>query len=177
MTTNGDRSDRELVLDELREASKLLVVTHENPDGDAIGSLVAMRGILSAMGKDCLMFIDAHDLPLPKEYRFFPLVGTLVCRNNFKRVRGHKRFLPYPPCYPNIEPHSRLIHPSLDSAGADDVSAVDDVETGAGAKGAVIRTRMIDKEEYHECVIAWADIVSLLAAEGVEDAYVDGARR
>jgi bifunctional oligoribonuclease and PAP phosphatase NrnA len=77
MTTNGDRSDRELVLDELREASKLLVVTHENPDGDAIGSLVAMRGILSAMGKDCLMFIDAHDLPLPKEYRFFPLVGLV----------------------------------------------------------------------------------------------------
>ena len=77
MTTNGDRSDRELVLDELRDASKLLVVTHENPDGDAIGSLVAMRGILSAMGKDCLMFIDAHDLPLPKEYRFFPLVGLV----------------------------------------------------------------------------------------------------
>src|SRR3984885_2303916 len=77
MTTNGDRSSRELVLDALREASKLLVVTHENPDGDAIGSLVAMHGILNALGKDCLMFIDAHDLPLPKEYRFFPLVGLV----------------------------------------------------------------------------------------------------
>ena len=37
MSGNGDRSDRDLVLDELRQADKLLVVTHENPDGDALG--------------------------------------------------------------------------------------------------------------------------------------------
>jgi phosphoesterase RecJ-like protein len=77
VTTNGDRSDREHVLDELRAASKLVVVAHENPDGDAIGSLVAMQGILSAIGKDCLMFIDAGELPLPQEYRFLPLQGLV----------------------------------------------------------------------------------------------------
>jgi phosphoesterase RecJ-like protein len=65
------------VLDELREADKLLVVTHENPDGDALGSLVAMQGILSELGKDCLMFIDRRELPLPQEYRFFPLHGLV----------------------------------------------------------------------------------------------------
>jgi phosphoesterase RecJ-like protein len=73
MTANGDRSDRDHVLDELRASDKLVVVTHENPDGDAIGSLVAMQGVLSAIGKDCLMFIDARELPLPQEYSFFPL--------------------------------------------------------------------------------------------------------
>ena len=77
MTTNGDRSDRDLVLGELRDAGKLVVITHENPDGDALGSLVAMRGILTEIGKDCLMFIDAHELPLPQEYRFFPLDGLV----------------------------------------------------------------------------------------------------
>jgi bifunctional oligoribonuclease and PAP phosphatase NrnA len=77
VTTNGDRSDREHVLDELRAASKLVVVAHENPDGDAIGSLVAMQGILSAIGKDCVMFIDARELPLPQEYRFLPLEGLV----------------------------------------------------------------------------------------------------
>ena len=77
MTSNGDRSDRELVLDELRDADKLIVVTHENPDGDALGSLVAMQGILAALGKDCLMFIDAHEFPLPQEYRFLPLDGLV----------------------------------------------------------------------------------------------------
>ena len=30
----------------------LLLVTHENPDGDALGSLVAMHGVLRALGKD-----------------------------------------------------------------------------------------------------------------------------
>ena len=77
MASNGDRSDRELVLDELREADKLIVVTHENPDGDALGSLVAMQGILAAIGKDCLMFIDAHEFPLPQEYRFLTLPGLV----------------------------------------------------------------------------------------------------
>jgi phosphoesterase RecJ-like protein len=77
VTTNGDRSDRDLVLEELRTAERLLVVTHENPDGDAIGSLVAMQGALFALGKDCLMFIAPRDLPLPEEYRFLPLEGLV----------------------------------------------------------------------------------------------------
>jgi bifunctional oligoribonuclease and PAP phosphatase NrnA len=73
MSANGDRSDRERVLDELRTVTKLVVVTHEHPDGDAIGSLVGMQGALTALGADCLMFIDARDLPLPQEYSFLPL--------------------------------------------------------------------------------------------------------
>jgi phosphoesterase RecJ-like protein len=77
MSGNGHRSDREHVLDELREADKLVVVTHENPDGDALGSLVAMRGILTEIGKDCLMFIDSRELPLPQEYDFFPRDGLV----------------------------------------------------------------------------------------------------
>jgi phosphoesterase RecJ-like protein len=77
VTTNGHRSSRQQVLDELREAEKLVVVAHENPDGDALGSLVAMQGILSAIGKDCVMFIAARDLPLPQEYRFLPLSGLV----------------------------------------------------------------------------------------------------
>jgi bifunctional oligoribonuclease and PAP phosphatase NrnA len=77
VTTNGDRSSRDRVLSELREAEKLAVVAHENPDGDAIGSLVAMRGILTEIGKDCVMFIDERDLPLPQEYSFLPLEGLV----------------------------------------------------------------------------------------------------
>src|ERR1035438_2693515 len=77
MPENGDRSDRDQVLDELRGAEKLVVVTHENPDGDALGSLVAMREILTTIGKDCLMFIDARDLPVPEEYRFLSLDGLV----------------------------------------------------------------------------------------------------
>ena len=78
MPENGDRSARELVLEELRDASKLIVVTHENPDGDALGSLIAMQEILVALGKDSVMFIDADEFPLPHEYQFLPLTGLVT---------------------------------------------------------------------------------------------------
>jgi phosphoesterase RecJ-like protein len=78
MTENGDRSSRELVLDEIRRAERFLVVTHENPDGDALGSLIAMQEILTALGEDSVMFIDAAEFPLPHEYRFLPLPGLVT---------------------------------------------------------------------------------------------------
>jgi phosphoesterase RecJ-like protein len=78
MPENGDRSSRAQVLEELRTADKLIVVTHENPDGDALGSLVAMQEILTALGKDSEAFIDERELPLPHEYRFLPLDDVLA---------------------------------------------------------------------------------------------------
>ena len=91
MTDNGARSSREQVLEELRLADKLIVVTHENPDGDALGSLAAMQGILSALGKDSVPFVDERDLPLPSEYRFLELPGPdhrapARCRRANRRV-------------------------------------------------------------------------------------------
>src|SRR5436305_3022568 len=77
MAENGARSSREQALEELRSAEKLIVITHENPDGDALGSLVAMQEILVSLGKDCLMFIDANEFPLPQEYQFFSLQGRV----------------------------------------------------------------------------------------------------
>jgi bifunctional oligoribonuclease and PAP phosphatase NrnA len=73
MAENGATADRDEVLRELRSAPALILVTHENPDGDALGSLVAMQEILTALGKDSVMFIDSHQFPLPHEYRFLPL--------------------------------------------------------------------------------------------------------
>src|SRR5437764_678997 len=73
MADNGSRSSRQQVLEELGRAQKLIVVTHENPDGDALGSLAAMQGILSELGKDSMPFVDERDLPLPSEYRFLEL--------------------------------------------------------------------------------------------------------
>jgi phosphoesterase RecJ-like protein len=78
VTDNGARSSREQVLAELQLADKLIVVTHENPDGDALGSLAAMQGILSELGKDSMPFVDERDLPLPSEYRFLELPGLIT---------------------------------------------------------------------------------------------------
>jgi phosphoesterase RecJ-like protein len=68
---------RSLVLDEIRSAERFILVTHEHPDGDALGSLVAMHEILTALGKDSVMFMAADEFPLPYEYRFFVFDGVV----------------------------------------------------------------------------------------------------
>ena len=61
------------VVDELRAGERFLLTTHEGPDGDALGSLLAMHQILEQLGKDSVMFLAAKEFPLAIEYRFLPL--------------------------------------------------------------------------------------------------------
>ncbi len=69
-------NDLQAVVAALREHDRFVVVTHENPDGDALGSLLAMTLALRQLGKDVLMYL-AGSLPLPREYAFMPLEGLL----------------------------------------------------------------------------------------------------
>jgi bifunctional oligoribonuclease and PAP phosphatase NrnA len=75
--TQSSEAAREQVLARIREDERFVLATHENPDGDALGSLVGMQGLLTALGKDSSMFIAPEDLPLPEEYRLFPLDGLI----------------------------------------------------------------------------------------------------
>ena len=75
---NGASSTRRLLLEALRASEKLLLTTHERPDGDAVGSLAAMQQVLAAMGKDALAFMAADEFPLPYEYRFIRLEGLVT---------------------------------------------------------------------------------------------------
>ncbi|MEY2516658.1 MAG: bifunctional oligoribonuclease and phosphatase NrnA [bacterium] len=68
---------RDEVLAVLRDGDRFALVTHQSPDGDALGSLVAMQGVLRALGKDTLMFIRADEFPLPYEYAFFQFDGLI----------------------------------------------------------------------------------------------------
>ena len=61
------------VVGELQAARKLLCTTHENPDGDALGSLLAFHEMMRLLGKDSIMFMAADQFPLPHEYRHLPL--------------------------------------------------------------------------------------------------------
>jgi phosphoesterase RecJ-like protein len=72
-------TEQEEVVAELRAADKLLLTTHENPDGDALGSLLAMDEILKQLGKNTLMYMSPDEFPLPWEYRglhFEGLIGS-----------------------------------------------------------------------------------------------------
>ncbi|MFL5869646.1 MAG: DHH family phosphoesterase [Solirubrobacterales bacterium] len=70
------RSDLDQVVETLRSSDRFLLTTHEGPDGDALGSLLAMQGILEQLGKDSVMFLSAKEFPLPVEYRFLPLTDV-----------------------------------------------------------------------------------------------------
>jgi phosphoesterase RecJ-like protein len=75
LETGNAIDTRARVLAELRDSERFVLVTHENPDGDALGSLVAMHRVLIALGKDSVMLMSADEFPLPYEYRFFDLDG------------------------------------------------------------------------------------------------------
>jgi phosphoesterase RecJ-like protein len=65
-------ADLGAVVEAIRGRERFLVTTHENPDGDALGSLLAMDLALRSLGKDSVMFL-AGPAPLPGEYRFLAL--------------------------------------------------------------------------------------------------------
>jgi phosphoesterase RecJ-like protein len=65
-------SDLGAVAAALRKHDRFLVTTHENPDGDALGSLLATTLMLEELGKDAVMYLYG-DAPIPAEYEFMEL--------------------------------------------------------------------------------------------------------
>jgi bifunctional oligoribonuclease and PAP phosphatase NrnA len=65
-------SELAAVADAIRGRERFLLTTHENPDGDALGSLLATKLALDQLGKDSVMVLYG-DAPLPGEYQFMPL--------------------------------------------------------------------------------------------------------
>ena len=73
-TMPSTSTELEAVVQAIRSHERFLVVTHENPDGDALGSMLALTLGLRALGKDPIMYLTGR-APLPAEYRFLSLAG------------------------------------------------------------------------------------------------------
>src|SRR5574344_1042053 len=56
------------ILEEIKKAETIVVLTHENPDGDALGSATAMRLALKQLGKEPDIIIPEY----PKTFSFLP---------------------------------------------------------------------------------------------------------
>jgi bifunctional oligoribonuclease and PAP phosphatase NrnA len=69
---NTTQTDLRTIAEAIREHDRYLVTTHENPDGDALGSLLAAKLTLEQLGKDVVIYL-AGDTPLPREYQFMNL--------------------------------------------------------------------------------------------------------
>ncbi len=74
---NGARSSRQIVIDEILAGERFVLITHENPDGDALGSLSAMQRVLTKAGKDAVSCMAEGEFPLPYEYDFIEVAGLV----------------------------------------------------------------------------------------------------
>ncbi|MEW6219211.1 MAG: bifunctional oligoribonuclease/PAP phosphatase NrnA [Thermodesulfobacteriota bacterium] len=63
------------ILDTLRRADRVLLACHVNPDGDALGSLLALRRALSDLGKTVVSYVEG---PVPQHYGFLPGIGEVA---------------------------------------------------------------------------------------------------
>ena len=70
--TTMPSSDIDAVVEALRAGDRFVVTSHDNPDGDALGSLLAMHLALVSLGKDSVMVLGGEQ-PLPGEFGFLRL--------------------------------------------------------------------------------------------------------
>lgn len=71
---NG-KADLPGILAALRDGDSILVVSHENPDGDAVGSMLALGLLLQAMGK---RVVCACDGPVPRVHQWLAGAGGVL---------------------------------------------------------------------------------------------------
>jgi bifunctional oligoribonuclease and PAP phosphatase NrnA len=74
MTDSQTTRDLADVVAALSAADRVLIASHENPDGDAIGSMSAAAQGLRGAGKQVRLYLHA-DSPLPREYGFLNMDG------------------------------------------------------------------------------------------------------
>ena len=59
---------------ELRSHHRFLLSTHRAPDGDGIGSMLALAGVLRTLGKEVVLY---NPDPVPVRYRFLPGIDSI----------------------------------------------------------------------------------------------------
>lgn len=90
------------ILKEIRDAEKIVVLTHETPDGDAIGSALAMKLMIAELGKEADVVIPEYPkffdfLPITEEIKIdseiqkYDLAISVDCAN-FKRIAKNEYF-------------------------------------------------------------------------------------
>ena len=68
------------ILKEIRASEKIIILTHESPDGDAIGSSLAMKLALEEFGKQADVIIPE----IPRLYKFLPAIEQVKKESDIK---------------------------------------------------------------------------------------------
>lgn len=68
------------LFDSIDASERILLFTHTRPDGDALGSMFGMAGVLRRMGKDVTCFLEEE---IPAMYQFFIPDEPVVIGNSY----------------------------------------------------------------------------------------------
>ncbi|HEX5559856.1 MAG TPA: 30S ribosome-binding factor RbfA [Gaiellales bacterium] len=74
MTDIALENDQATVVAALAAADRVLIATHENPDGDAIGSMAAAAGAIRSLGKEVRTYLEPESV-IPHEVAFLDIEG------------------------------------------------------------------------------------------------------
>ncbi len=69
------------ILEEIKKAEKIVILTHENPDGDAIGSSLAMMQALKSMNKNPDVIIPSYS----SCFKFLPGITEIKAESNVEK--------------------------------------------------------------------------------------------
>lgn len=69
------------ILEEINNANTIVILTHENPDGDAIGSATALYNSLKQMGKNPDIIIPDY----PRTFEFLPGANEIKKESNIEK--------------------------------------------------------------------------------------------
>jgi len=65
----------EKIIHQLKLSNNVFIASHINPDGDAVGSLIAMALSLESLGKNITMY---NQSPIPAVYQFLPAFDRII---------------------------------------------------------------------------------------------------
>lgn len=74
----------EKIIRHLKKSKNVLLVSHVNPDGDAVGSLLAMGFALEALNKKTTLYNESR---IPAVYRFLPGVERIFSKSEIRNLR------------------------------------------------------------------------------------------
>ena len=69
------------ILEEIKKAESIVILTHENPDGDAIGSSLALYNALKSMGKNPDIIVPEY----PRVFEFLPNANEIRKESNIEK--------------------------------------------------------------------------------------------
>ena len=69
------------ILEEIKKAQTIVILTHETPDGDAIGSSLAMKLALKQLGKEADVIIPKYS----RTFAFLPNAKQIKTQSNIKK--------------------------------------------------------------------------------------------